>query len=173
MYSTAYNLWTFTWFVHFLPFRLAKFIPRDCLNSTQIYILFSLLIKSSETEFETRLNYGWLHLKLDSTFQDLSRRSIKTGFWLKFIWVFLKNIIHFFQWLNLCFVVWIKIICRKFYINLFDKKLLWNIYFLFLLVSLQNKMYKQTTGDISSKTNTWPMFKTECYKWAQIERLDF
>jgi len=54
MYSTAYNLWTFTWFVHFeLPFRLkgtdkihtegfSKFIPRNCLNSTLMYILFSL-----------------------------------------------------------------------------------------------------------------------------------
>ena len=48
MYSTAYNWWTFTWFVHFeLPFSLKgteKFIPRDCLNSTLIYILFSLFI---------------------------------------------------------------------------------------------------------------------------------
>ena len=46
MYSTAYNLWTFTWFVHFeLPFRLKgtkKIIPGDSLNSPLIYILFSL-----------------------------------------------------------------------------------------------------------------------------------
>ena len=37
MYSIAYNLWTFTWFVHFeLPFRL-----KDSLNSPLIYsILF-------------------------------------------------------------------------------------------------------------------------------------
>ena len=32
-------------------------------------------------EFETRLKYGWFHLKLYSMFQDLSRRSIETGFW--------------------------------------------------------------------------------------------
>ena len=32
-------------------------------------------------KFETRLKYGWLHLKLYSMFQDLSRYSIETGFW--------------------------------------------------------------------------------------------
>ena len=32
-------------------------------------------------KFETRLRYGWFHLKLYSMFQDLSRRSIETGFW--------------------------------------------------------------------------------------------
>ena len=32
-------------------------------------------------KFETRLKYGWFHLKLYSMFQDLSRRSIETGFW--------------------------------------------------------------------------------------------
>ena len=31
-------------------------------------------------EFETRLKHGWFHLKLYSVFQDLSRRSIGTGF---------------------------------------------------------------------------------------------
>ena len=31
--------------------------------------------------FKPRLKYGWFHLKLYSIFQDLSRRSIKTGFW--------------------------------------------------------------------------------------------
>ena len=31
-------------------------------------------------EFEPRLKYGWFHLKLKSIFQDLSRRSIETGF---------------------------------------------------------------------------------------------
>ena len=30
-------------------------------------------------ELETRLNYGWFHLKLYSMLQDLSRRSIETG----------------------------------------------------------------------------------------------
>ena len=38
--------------------------------------------KKSEAEFkefETRLKHGWL--KLYSVFQDLSRRSIGTGFW--------------------------------------------------------------------------------------------
>ena len=29
------------------------------------------------------------------------------------------------------------------------------------------------TGDISSKTNTWPISKTKCEKWAQVERLGF
>ena len=32
-------------------------------------------------EFESRLKYGWFHLKMYSMFQDLSRRSIETGFW--------------------------------------------------------------------------------------------
>ena len=32
-------------------------------------------------KFETRLKYGWFHLKLRSMFQDLSRRAIETGFW--------------------------------------------------------------------------------------------
>ena len=32
-------------------------------------------------KFGTRLKYGWFHFKLYSMFQDLSRRSIKTGFW--------------------------------------------------------------------------------------------
>jgi len=32
-------------------------------------------------EFEPRLKYGWFHLKSYSMFQDLSWRSIKTGFW--------------------------------------------------------------------------------------------
>ena len=32
-------------------------------------------------KFKPRLKYGWFHLKLYSMFQDLSRRSIETGFW--------------------------------------------------------------------------------------------
>ena len=32
-------------------------------------------------KFETRLKYGWLHLKLYSMFQDLSQRSFQTGVW--------------------------------------------------------------------------------------------
>ena len=32
-------------------------------------------------EFKPWLNYGWFHLKLYKFFQDLSRRSIETGFW--------------------------------------------------------------------------------------------
>jgi len=42
-----------------------------------------LHISSSEAEFkefEPRLKYGWFHLKLYSILQDLSRRSIETGF---------------------------------------------------------------------------------------------
>ena len=38
-------------------------------------------------KFVTRLKCSWFHLKLYSMFQNLSRRSIKTGFWrrLQFI----------------------------------------------------------------------------------------
>ena len=32
-------------------------------------------------KFETRLKYSWFHLKFYSMFQDLSLRSIETGFW--------------------------------------------------------------------------------------------
>ena len=31
-------------------------------------------------EFKPQLKYGWFHLKFYSIFQDLSRRSIETGF---------------------------------------------------------------------------------------------
>jgi len=34
-------------------------------------------------KFETRPKYGWFYLRLWSMFQDLSRRSIETVFWLK------------------------------------------------------------------------------------------
>ena len=34
-----------------------------------------------QLKFKLWLNYGWFHLKLYSMLQDLSRRSIKTGFW--------------------------------------------------------------------------------------------
>ena len=34
-------------------------------------------------ELEQRLKYDWFLLKLYSMFQELSRRSIETGFWLK------------------------------------------------------------------------------------------
>ena len=33
-----------------------------------------------QLKFKTRLKYGWFDLKLYSMFQDLSRRSIETGF---------------------------------------------------------------------------------------------
>ena len=64
------------------------------LNSFVCLIKFSvsgmlLKVNNSEAEFKEfelrlkckpRLKYGWFHLKLYSIFQDLSRRSIKTGF---------------------------------------------------------------------------------------------
>ena len=34
-----------------------------------------------QLKFKTRLKYGWFDLNLYSMFQDLSRRSIETGFW--------------------------------------------------------------------------------------------
>ena len=33
-----------------------------------------------QLKFKTRLKYGWFDLKLYSMFQDLSRRSMETGF---------------------------------------------------------------------------------------------
>ena len=32
-------------------------------------------------KFESRLKFGWFHLKLYLICQNLSRRSIETGFW--------------------------------------------------------------------------------------------
>ena len=32
-------------------------------------------------KFKPRLKYGWFQLKLYSMFQNLTRRSIETGFW--------------------------------------------------------------------------------------------
>ena len=32
-------------------------------------------------KFKPQFKYGWFHLKLYQIFQDLSRRSIETGFW--------------------------------------------------------------------------------------------
>ena len=32
-------------------------------------------------KFKPQIKYGWFHLKLYQIFQDLSRRSIETGFW--------------------------------------------------------------------------------------------
>ena len=64
------------------------------LNTTQakIDVIFPKLIRlrceeaefkefEPRLKFETRLKYGWFHLKSYSIFQDLSRRSIETGFW--------------------------------------------------------------------------------------------
>ena len=45
---------------------------------------FDTILDKTEAEFkefERRLKYGWFHLKLYLIFQDLSRRSIDTGFW--------------------------------------------------------------------------------------------
>jgi len=41
------------------------------------------------------------------------------------------------------------------------------------LVHTNQSRSLKTTGDISSKTNTWPISNTVCQKWAQIERLGF
>ena len=56
---------------------------------SSLAILLSIRIFTSEAEFKEfeqrlkfkpRLKYGWFHLKMYYIFQDLSRRSIKTGF---------------------------------------------------------------------------------------------
>ena len=39
-----------------------------------------LKVFEPQLKFKPRLKYGWFHLKLYSMFQDLSRRSIETGF---------------------------------------------------------------------------------------------
>ena len=66
MYSTACNLWTFTWFVHFeLPFRLKgteKLIPRDSLNSPLIYILFSMVTVPLKIKVLSSLNHVYIYI---------------------------------------------------------------------------------------------------------------
>jgi len=58
---------------------------------SSLAIFLSIRIFTSEAEFKEfeqrlkfkpRLKYGWFHLKMYYIFQDLSRRSIKTGFWV-------------------------------------------------------------------------------------------
>ena len=49
-----------------------------------VYPLWFLHINATQFEshikFKLRLKSGWVHLKLYSIFQDLSQRSIETGF---------------------------------------------------------------------------------------------
>ena len=59
-----------------------KYKERLCFESWD-QILISFWLRSTEAEFEEfepRLKYGWFHLKFYLIFQDLSRRSIETGF---------------------------------------------------------------------------------------------
>ena len=53
-------------------------------NSLSNFLPFQSKAKFKEFDprfkFKSRLKYGWFHLNLYSIFQDLSRRSIKTGF---------------------------------------------------------------------------------------------
>ena len=57
-----------------------------CLARAHIQSLKSSWIVHAEAEveprlkFKPRLNYGWFHLNLYLTFQNLGQRSIKTGF---------------------------------------------------------------------------------------------
>ena len=45
-------------------------------------VTVGVFLSEPEVEFkEPQLKYCWFHLKLYSIFQDLSRRSIETGFW--------------------------------------------------------------------------------------------
>ena len=54
-------------------------VLQQCLKSNRSEAEF----KESEPrlKYETRFKHGWFHLKLYSMLQDLSRRSIETGFW--------------------------------------------------------------------------------------------
>ena len=58
----------------------------DVVTKQKVITRYSLDQKLSTAEaefkeFESRLKYGWFHLKMYSMFQDLSRRSIDPGFW--------------------------------------------------------------------------------------------
>ena len=53
------------------------------IDKNKCFVLFfkCIFLEAEFKEFETRLKYGWFHLKLFLIFQDLSRRCIETGFW--------------------------------------------------------------------------------------------
>ena len=94
MYSTSYNLWTFTWFVHFeLPFRLKgtekKIIPRDSLNSPLIY---SILYGFNWTVIFNTLKYT----KKKGTVENLNNFSLKTRPEQKKIANFLITVLRIF-----------------------------------------------------------------------------
>ena len=83
-----------------------------------------LLLSEAEFEhrlkFETWLKHGWFHFKLYSQIQDLSRRSIGTGFWrfseqvYKFFKFYLRN--EFLK-IFLQIILWFKIKHLKFVIS--------------------------------------------------------
>ena len=89
MYSTAYILWTFTWFVHFkLPFRLkgTEKIHTDGLSKFHSNIYSILFGGISSVEWECNRKSGIFklkHFKLHiitlkaQNKQDQNRRSIK------------------------------------------------------------------------------------------------
>ena len=85
MYSTAYNLWTFTWFVHFeLPFRLKgteKFIPRDSLNSPLIYILFSLTATHQAYKYQRYPIVGLVYKKCTLSFLNCKQIDLNLFFY--------------------------------------------------------------------------------------------
>ena len=58
--DVVYNLWYFK----LNDLKYQRFMPS----------------KAEFKEFVPRLKYGWFHLKWYSTFQDLSRHPIETGF---------------------------------------------------------------------------------------------
>ena len=65
-------------------YRCTRRVTNNYVNSLfNPGILNSMQLEQTEAEFKEFkpwLNYGWFHLKLYKFFQDLSRRSIETGF---------------------------------------------------------------------------------------------
>ena len=69
-------------------FILYKIIIKSEMSRFDRIIIESLKCPEAEfkefdprLKFKPRLKYGWFHLKLNSIFEDLNRRSIETGFW--------------------------------------------------------------------------------------------
>ena len=69
-------------------FSLYKDLVLIWINSCHKIRLFNHISMQPELKefeprlkFETRFKYSWFHRKMYSMFQDLSRRSIETGFW--------------------------------------------------------------------------------------------
>ena len=71
----------------FLKFGLRTSLNAELLRRTKLFSIYYMSPEAKFKKFEPwlkfkpRVKYGWFYLKLYYIIQDLSRRSIDTGFW--------------------------------------------------------------------------------------------